>query len=1171
MLSVSKRKLAFVFLMAVFVASCGGGQTKSGSSTKNEAIEKIANYAKNAGLAPTIEDYVNAGVSGVDAENLEIINNKVSGLHYEDVDTKQEIQALLDELNLDITDTTPPVITLKGANPLTLVQGEEYIEAGADAEDNRDIHVDVMITGSVDVETVGTYTITYTAKDKAGNTSSVERNVKVVSNSTPDTTKPIIVLYGLNPMSIIKGSTYTEAGATATDDRDGEVEIIITGEVDTTKVGTYTITYTAKDKAKNTASKTRTVNVVINDTTPPDTTKPVIVLNGDSTITLIKGSSYTEEGATATDDRDGIVTVSISGEVNTNVIGSYTITYTAEDKAKNKSTKTRTIKVEEAACSQVITHAYNPDTNEEQDFATPCDVPEGWTVGNPPVEVDSIAPVITLLGNASITLSVGDSYEDAGATASDNKDGNLSNDIVTNNPVNTAVADTYIITYNVDDAAGNHASQVTRTVTVNPVVSRAYGEAGNSTVAAAVIESVNGNSVIIMPEGVTSANPIPVVFFAPGFRNTNYTTYQTLLNFIASHGYAVIYAKDIDGFSANSIMTHLREMVNNPAITPLLDTSRMGIIGHSSGGGHAFRILKEFSALEGWGTNGRFLLALEPWFAFDLTKEDMKSLPSNSRVVIQQYGEGGNNAVNDTDPRIPLTEFYLLDSIANNQKDYQIVVDADHHYPYGSDNAYSAMQGILKPLDALMELTFKENPDAGAQQIALEVGDDNPYNDGHGIQTVKLIRDYGYKCYGSNTIINYCAIHTGARPPESGFFNIPTNTEIPKPALKGKYIDREFGKEVTRMTDRISQNDDPKVDSDGNKRTRANAHPYPKTQAWNSDMSMIRLGYRIYDAQTLDEISLKKVKTDGSLTVSTTDTNSLSVLYTINGYLSEIKWSNVDPNVFYGVYNGSGDYNGNFWKGTINPANNTIQYDLVKSFASVDYTFDYFTLGKYEGNIDFNDHYVAFAARKEGQKYLTAIVYDMQNNSVVKIKEFPDIAWPDQGQVFDWLSISPLGNHVLFSTGGKIDQYDRNLNLVLHLAQSGGHGDLGIDVNGTEAYVQYEYGGNNGIWIYRLNDGRRIKLLPDKYNGGHISCRNYDYLGWCYASTTSPDYKDIIAIRLDYTGPDNHIVRRFVQTQTSAIVQSMGNVSPDGKQVLFETDWGDNSVHWTEKDTYLAR
>lgn len=80
---------------------------------------------------------------------------------------------------------------------------------------------------------------------------------------------------------------------------------------------------------------------------------------------------------------------------------------------------------------------------------------------------DTVAPVITLVGNAAVTINFGETYHDAGATALDNKDGDLTSHIVVVNNVNTREAGTYIITYNVTDLDGNPADQVTRTVTVN--------------------------------------------------------------------------------------------------------------------------------------------------------------------------------------------------------------------------------------------------------------------------------------------------------------------------------------------------------------------------------------------------------------------------------------------------------------------------------------------------------------------------------------------------------------------------------------------------------------------------------------------------------------------------------------------------------------------------------
>ncbi|WP_421805079.1 carbohydrate binding domain-containing protein [Flagellimonas sp.] len=80
---------------------------------------------------------------------------------------------------------------------------------------------------------------------------------------------------------------------------------------------------------------------------------------------------------------------------------------------------------------------------------------------------DTTPPVITLNGDATVDLNVGDSYTEAGATATDDTDGDISGNIVVGgDTVDTSVAGTYIVTYNVSDAAGNAATEVTRTVNV---------------------------------------------------------------------------------------------------------------------------------------------------------------------------------------------------------------------------------------------------------------------------------------------------------------------------------------------------------------------------------------------------------------------------------------------------------------------------------------------------------------------------------------------------------------------------------------------------------------------------------------------------------------------------------------------------------------------------------
>lgn len=84
--------------------------------------------------------------------------------------------------------------------------------------------------------------------------------------------------------------------------------------------------------------------------------------------------------------------------------------------------------------------------------------------------VDNAAPVITLIGDAELIVFLGSTFEDPGATATDNIDGDISaNIIVGGDVVDTNTIAMYTITYDVSDASGNAADQVTRVVNVTEV------------------------------------------------------------------------------------------------------------------------------------------------------------------------------------------------------------------------------------------------------------------------------------------------------------------------------------------------------------------------------------------------------------------------------------------------------------------------------------------------------------------------------------------------------------------------------------------------------------------------------------------------------------------------------------------------------------------------------
>jgi hypothetical protein len=95
--------------------------------------------------------------------------------------------------NVIVRDTTDPVCTLKGDTTVSIEASFPYSDAGAKCSDNIDGSRRVIRTGSVNVGSEGTYFLTYTAKDKSGN--SAEQIVRTVKVS--DTLKPVIALkYG---------------------------------------------------------------------------------------------------------------------------------------------------------------------------------------------------------------------------------------------------------------------------------------------------------------------------------------------------------------------------------------------------------------------------------------------------------------------------------------------------------------------------------------------------------------------------------------------------------------------------------------------------------------------------------------------------------------------------------------------------------------------------------------------------------------------------------------------------------------------------------------------------------------------------------------------------------------------------------------------------------------
>ena len=173
-----------------------------------------------------------------------------------------------DTVSISVADTTAPVLTLNGANPMTIECHSAYNEPGASATDGcaGDLNSAINVSGSVNADAPGSYTQTYTVSDPSGNVAVATRTINVV-----DTTAPTLLLNGDVFMTIEAGSAFVDPGATASDVCAGNLTALIqvSGTVNPSVPGTNFLSYTVTDPSGHVSAMTRTVTVV-------DTTAPVI-------------------------------------------------------------------------------------------------------------------------------------------------------------------------------------------------------------------------------------------------------------------------------------------------------------------------------------------------------------------------------------------------------------------------------------------------------------------------------------------------------------------------------------------------------------------------------------------------------------------------------------------------------------------------------------------------------------------------------------------------------------------------------------------------------------------------------------------------------------------------------------------------------------------------------
>ena len=222
---------------------------------------------------------------------------------------------------VNVIDTTPPSLELVGDREIKIEKGTNYVESGAVSDSLNQIE----ISGEVDINKIGSYEIKYQVFDKNGNKSEIFRSVLVV-----DTIKPIVTITGPEKIQLQKGQAYYDIGAKS----DTGEQVLVDNKVDTSKVGSYVITYKAIDDSGNEGIATRTIEVI-------DTIAPVIKLKGDNPKTIIKGTVYQDDGVSIVGNEKPIIT----NNVNSSKIGTYFVNYKVIDESGNENSTIRVVNV----------------------------------------------------------------------------------------------------------------------------------------------------------------------------------------------------------------------------------------------------------------------------------------------------------------------------------------------------------------------------------------------------------------------------------------------------------------------------------------------------------------------------------------------------------------------------------------------------------------------------------------------------------------------------------------------------------------------------------------------------------------------------------------------------------------------------------------------------------
>lgn len=245
----------------------------------------------------------------------------------------------------------------------------------------------------------------------------------------------------------------------------------------------------------------------------------------------------------------------------------------------------------------------------------------------------------------------------------------------------------------------------------------------------------------------------PTVFFISGW-GKKADTYRSLLYFIASQGFNVVFIPYTGGDAIGNpdVLLDIMDGVVNSVWNSMIDTTKVGYSGHSSGGGLTFFLAQQ---RPNWGTEGRFIFSIAAWWGFHLPVTGNLQFPANTNMIVQvSHDDSG------TDPRQNI-DFFIHNNINAERKSYLYLPGdvnhaSDHYISYSVDENgekinenqeyngayyFDALEqvGLYRPLESLMRYSFGTVDGETWKAIGLPDAGDANYNVLHAVNGISML------------------------------------------------------------------------------------------------------------------------------------------------------------------------------------------------------------------------------------------------------------------------------------------------------------------------------------------------------------------------------------------------------------------------------------------------